>query len=102
MQNIKLTFELDNEDIICSTIIPEYLTKEEQIKYADKFSTMLILLQTGNLVSQTLHSVVEAGIITEQKAFSDLIIKKLIEAFSVVSDSNPIISPSEAFIFKEK
>lgn len=102
MDNAKIIFELNDEDIICSTLIPEYLSKEEQIKLADKFSNMLILLQTGNLIAQTLHSVIEAGIITQQKSFSDLIVKKIIEASNVISDNKPIVSPSEAFLFKEK
>lgn len=102
MNNIKLTIELEDNDLICSTFIPEDLTKQEQTEYADKFSNILVLLQTGNLMSQILHSVVEAGIITEQKPFSNLIIKKMIEAFNVVSDNKPMIAPSEAFLFKEK
>jgi hypothetical protein len=102
MSNIKITFEIDENDLVCSTFIPEYLSKQEQTEYAEKFSNILILLQTGNLMAQIMHSVVESGIISDQKPFSNLIIKKMIEAFNVVSDNKPIITPSEAFVFKEK
>ena len=99
---MRISFELHDEDIICSTFMDEDLSKEEQIKLAEKFANLLILLQTGNLMSQILHSLVEAGMITDQKKLSELIIKKLVEAFSAVSDTKPIVTPSEAFLFKER
>lgn len=99
---MRISFEINGEDIICSTFIDEDLSTEEQIKIAEKAANALILLQTGNLMSQIMHSIVEAGMITDQKRLSELIIKKMVEAFSVVSESKPIVTPSEAFLFKER
>lgn len=102
MQTIKINFEVSENEINMLTIFPDYLNKEEKGILSEKTSSFLSSLQTGNLMSMVLHSIVEAGIITDNKNFSDLIIKKLFQTLSISSEDKPLVSPSEAFVFKEK
>ena len=102
MKKIKINFEIDENNSSISFIFPDNLTKEQKLIMSEKTALFLSNLQTGNLMSDILHSIVEGGIISDDKNFSDLIIKKLLQFFIVVSDEKPIVTPSEAFVFKEK
>ncbi len=102
MKNIKIIFDINELETNIVTIFPDNLNKEEKVILSEKTSSFLSMLQTGNLMSTILHSLVEAGIVTENKILSDLIIKKLFQSFSVTHEDKPIITPSEAFVFKEK
>lgn len=102
MKNIKINFDISENDITTITIFPENISDHEKLILSDKFSLFLHNLQSGNLMSNILHSIVEYGIITDNKNFSDLIIKKVIQTLSITTEEKPIITPSEAFVFKEK
>lgn len=101
MINAKIYFELIDNEINSIVQIPEDLTSEEQMIFADRFSALIGMIQSGSLFPSIFQSVVEAGILTEQKALSELIIKKILESFSVDSEKTPLVSPSEAFLFRE-
>jgi Asp-tRNA(Asn)/Glu-tRNA(Gln) amidotransferase B subunit len=101
MINAKIYFELIDNEINSIVQIPEDLTSEEQMVFADRFATLIGMIQSGSLFPSIFQSVVEAGILTEQKALSELIIKKILESFSVDSEKIPLVSPSEAFLFRE-
>jgi Asp-tRNA(Asn)/Glu-tRNA(Gln) amidotransferase B subunit len=101
MINAKIYFELIDNEINSIIQIPEDLTAEEQMIFADRFSNLIGMIQSGNLFPSIFQSVVEAGILTEQKALSELIIRKILESFSVDSEKIPLVSPSEAFLFRE-
>lgn len=102
MQNIKITFDINENSVITTFIFPENINKQDKLILSEKTASFLSSLQTGNMMSEVLHSIVEGGIVNDDKNFSDLIIKKLLQYFLVVSEDKPIISPSEAFVFKEK
>lgn len=102
MKNIKLIFDINCDDIITTFIFPEIVEKEEKSMLSEKTASFLSSLQTGNMMTSILHGIVEGGIISDNKALSDLIIKKMLSNFLVTSEEKPIISPSEAFVFKEK
>ena len=102
MKNIRFFFDINENETSSGIVLPENLSKEEKIIISDKFASFLTLLQTGNLMSLILHSIVEGGIINNDKIFTDLIIKKLLQNFLVETEEKPIITPSEAFVFKEK
>ncbi len=102
MKNIKLIFDISCDDIITTFIFPEIVEKEEKSMLSEKTASFLSSLQTGNMMTSILHGIVEGGIISDNKALSDLIIKKMLSNFLVTSEEKPIISPSEAFVFKEK
>lgn len=102
MKNLKIIFDISSEDISCSFLFPENLSKEDKHSISEKTSLFLTNLQTGQLMSFLLHSIVEGGIVSSDKILSDLIIKKIIHNFITESEEKPIVTPSEAFVFKEK
>lgn len=101
MINAKIYFELIDNEISSIVQIPEDLSSEDQMIIADRISTLIGMMQNGSLLPSILQSIVEAGILTEQKALSELIIKKILESFSLDSEKTPLVSPSEAFLFRE-
>lgn len=100
--NIKITFEINEHENLCYVYFPDFKNKEEKIILSEKTATFLTNLQTGQLMSLILHSIVEGGILNSDKVISDLIIKKIMQSFLFTSEEKPVVTPSDAFIFKEK
>ena len=88
MINAKIYFELIDNEINSIVQIPEDLTSEEQMIFADRFSNLIGMIQSGSLFPSIFQSVVEAGMLTEQKAL-ELAIKTW-------GDIKPVVHYSES------
>lgn len=102
MSNVKIVFEISKNDNFCYVHFPDNLNNDDKVLLSEKVASFLTNLQTGQLMSFLLHSIVEGGILINDKIISDLIIKKIMQNFLFSSDEKPIISPTDAFVFKEK
>lgn len=99
--NAKIYFELVNDEVGSVVKMPENLTSEQQLIFADRMASLIIMIQNGQLLPSILQSIVESGILTDQKFLSELIIKKILENFSIDTEKTPLVSPSEAFLFRD-
>lgn len=102
MEKTKIVFEISNEENNIYFTLPENLNTENKMIASDKIAFFLTALQTGQFMSSIIHSLIENSIINNDKNFSDLIIKKLLNNFYIQEEEKPVISPTEAFLFKEK
>ena len=102
MINAKIYFELIDNEINSIVQIPEDLTSEEQMVFADRFATLIGMIQSGSLFPSIFQSVVEAGILTEQKALSELIIKKYLKVFLLILKKFLLFCPVKLFYLERQ
>ena len=100
--NIKISIEVIDNEISSYVDIPKDLTQEQQHAFALKFASTVFMLQTGEILPSIFQSVVSSGILTNQKLFSELIVRKILDGFNIDADNMPMINPSDAFLFGEK
>ena len=100
--NIKISIEVIDNEISSYVDIPKDLTQEQQHTFALKFASAIFMMQTGEILPSIFQAVASSGILTNQKLFSELIIKKILDGFNVETDNMPMINPSDAFLFREK
>jgi|APGre2960657423_1045063.scaffolds.fasta_scaffold05593_6 hypothetical protein len=100
--NIKISIEVIDNEIFSYVDIPKELSQEQQHAFALKFASTVFMMQTGEILPSIFQSVVSSGILTNQKLFSELIIRKILDGFNIDADNMPMINPSDAFLFREK
>lgn len=100
--NIKISIEIIEDELITYVDLPENLNQEQQQIFSHNFAKVIVMMQTGELLPSIFQSIVESGMLTNQKMFSEIIIKKVLDNFNVETDKTPMISPSDAFLFREK
>lgn len=100
--NAKIYLELNGEDLISIVQLPENLSAQDQMLFSEKLCTIILMMKNGEILPSLIQSIVEAGILTDQKNLSELIIKKIVQSFSLHDNNLPVVLPSEAFLFREK
>ncbi len=104
--HIKVHFMLDGDDIRCTMDVPEPETTSEAVDNAEKLGTLLALIQTGKIITVVNFALARCGLVNDRVAEFEYAMKAMHVGMSLGlpddSKSVPVVSPTEAFLFKKE
>jgi hypothetical protein len=103
---IKVHFTLDGDDIRCTMDVPEPETTSQAVENAEKLGTLLALIQTGKILPVVNFALARCGLVNDRISEFEYVMKAMYVGMSLAlpgdSKSVPVVSPTEAFLFKKE
>lgn len=102
-----ITFYLENDEVFCKVDLEQTLNNKEDIDLSKRIGDFLALLSLGSLSPVVTHGIAEYGVLSNRKRLTEMILIIWEQSLKTLSGNKekkekPVISPTEAFLVKEK